>query len=102
MVARFGVLTAVTIKITLFLDVTQCSLIYRYKCFGGTCCLHLQGTLKIIIRAFLPSRQTVCLPIRLAIYETRSEGWQVSGLVLRMAVNQTARNRRSANCHFYK
>jgi hypothetical protein len=39
----FGVLTAVTMKITVFWDVTPCSLVERYQCFGRTCCFHLKG-----------------------------------------------------------
>jgi hypothetical protein len=29
-------------KITIFWDVTPCSLVDRYQSFGGTCCLSLQ------------------------------------------------------------
>jgi hypothetical protein len=31
------------IKNTLFCDVEQCSLVDKYRCFKGTCCLLLQG-----------------------------------------------------------
>jgi hypothetical protein len=32
---------AVTIDITVVLDVTPCSLVHRYECLGGTCCLNI-------------------------------------------------------------
>jgi hypothetical protein len=41
---RFKVLVAVSVNIKAFLDEMPCSLGYRYQFFGGTCCLHLQGT----------------------------------------------------------
>jgi hypothetical protein len=34
-------LTAVTVKITVFCDMTPCSLPDHYQRFGGTCCIHL-------------------------------------------------------------
>jgi hypothetical protein len=40
---RLQVLTAVTIKITDFRDVTQCKAVDRDQYFGGTCCLHFQS-----------------------------------------------------------
>jgi hypothetical protein len=33
-----------------FLDLTPCRIVYFYRCFGGTCCLHIQKrrvTLKV-------------------------------------------------------
>jgi hypothetical protein len=33
---------AVTMKITNFSDITSCSVVVRYQCFGGTCCFYLQ------------------------------------------------------------
>jgi hypothetical protein len=40
---RFEALTAVGMKITGLWNVTICNLMDRYKRFGGTCCLFLQG-----------------------------------------------------------
>jgi hypothetical protein len=42
-IQRSEVLTAVRIKITIFWDVTQCSLVNMYQYFKGICCLHFQG-----------------------------------------------------------
>jgi hypothetical protein len=39
---RFKILRAVT-EDTVFWDVTQCSLVDNYECFGGTWWLHHQG-----------------------------------------------------------
>jgi hypothetical protein len=36
----------VTVKITIFWDVTLSSLVDMYRTFGGTCCLEHQGVLK--------------------------------------------------------
>jgi hypothetical protein len=33
----------VKLKISTFWDITPCSLLKVKWCFGGTCCLHLQG-----------------------------------------------------------
>jgi hypothetical protein len=38
-----AVLTGVTVKITVFWNVTVCSLVGHNLCFGGTWCLHFQG-----------------------------------------------------------
>jgi hypothetical protein len=38
---RFVVLMFVTVKIILVLDMTPCSLVDSYKCFGGMICLGL-------------------------------------------------------------
>jgi hypothetical protein len=40
---RFEVLSAVTMKRTIFWDVTLCSPVDVHQRFGGTYCLHLQG-----------------------------------------------------------
>jgi len=40
---RFEVLIAVTVKVSIFWDVTPCNLACMYKNFRGTCCLHLLG-----------------------------------------------------------
>jgi hypothetical protein len=40
---RFGILVAVNLKITAFLDVTLCDLLQRYQYFGRSCWIHLQG-----------------------------------------------------------
>ena len=37
--------TAVVMNIPVFWNVMSCGLLYRYQCFRGTCCLHLQNTL---------------------------------------------------------
>ena len=39
---RFNLLTAVTVKITVFLYVIPCSLVGMY-CFERPCCIHLHG-----------------------------------------------------------
>jgi hypothetical protein len=36
------VLTLMNVQITVFWDVIPLSLVARYQCFRGTCCLHLQ------------------------------------------------------------
>jgi hypothetical protein len=43
MCVLYDVLTEVTLKITVFLDLKLCSLVYHYQYFGGMCYLHLQG-----------------------------------------------------------
>jgi hypothetical protein len=43
-VLRFQILTAVTMKFTVFWDVTPCILVAVYQLFGGKCGLYLQGT----------------------------------------------------------
>jgi len=40
---RSEVFSAVTINVTTFWHVTKCNLPEIYRCFGGTCCVHLQG-----------------------------------------------------------
>jgi hypothetical protein len=44
---RYVILSALTITITIFWDMTPCSLVGRYYCFGRTCCLYLQDNLKV-------------------------------------------------------
>jgi hypothetical protein len=39
----FEILTAVTVTSIVFWDVTPCSIVEVYWCFGGALCLHLQG-----------------------------------------------------------
>jgi hypothetical protein len=39
----FEVPTAVTMKSTIFWDVTLCRQVEVYQCYGGTYCLHLWG-----------------------------------------------------------
>jgi hypothetical protein len=39
----FDIITAVTMKSAVFLDVTSWRQVQVYRCFGGTSCLHLQG-----------------------------------------------------------
>jgi hypothetical protein len=38
----FGVITAVTMTITVFWHVMPCNLVDRHQCIGESCCLHLQ------------------------------------------------------------
>jgi hypothetical protein len=40
---RFQVLTAASMKMTVFWDVTLCSLVEVYRRFRGACCLNHQG-----------------------------------------------------------
>jgi len=35
--------TAVNVKVSVFVDMTQCRLVARCHCFGGNCCRHIQG-----------------------------------------------------------
>jgi hypothetical protein len=37
------IITELNMKITVFCDITSCSLVDRYQFFGATCCLHLQS-----------------------------------------------------------
>ena len=39
---RFEVLITLNVKISVFLDMMPCRLVYVYLRFGGNCCLHLQ------------------------------------------------------------
>jgi hypothetical protein len=43
LIGRFQVLTAASMKITVFWDVAPCSLVEVYRRCRGTCCLHHQG-----------------------------------------------------------
>jgi hypothetical protein len=43
MFVKFEVLTSVTVKITIFWDVTPCNLKDHRQYFGGTSCLDLEG-----------------------------------------------------------
>jgi hypothetical protein len=40
---RFDVFTAVKIQVNVFWVVTPYSDVVEHQCFGGPCCLHLQG-----------------------------------------------------------
>jgi hypothetical protein len=40
---RFGVITAVKMSLMVFWAVTPCGIVDRYRRFGGTYCLQLQG-----------------------------------------------------------
>jgi hypothetical protein len=40
---RFQVLTAASMKMTVFWDIAPCSLVEVYRRFRGACCLHHQG-----------------------------------------------------------
>jgi hypothetical protein len=42
---KFQVLTAAIMRMTVFWDVAQCSLVEVYRRFRGTCCLHHQGVI---------------------------------------------------------
>jgi hypothetical protein len=37
------ILITVNMNIIIFLAVTQCNLVHRSQCYGGTCCIHLRG-----------------------------------------------------------
>jgi hypothetical protein len=41
---KFEDITVVTMKITVFFDVTLCSLVDMYQHFEGDCCLRLHGS----------------------------------------------------------
>jgi hypothetical protein len=41
-ISKIWILSAVTLKITIVWDVTPSSLVEIYRCFGATCCFHLQ------------------------------------------------------------
>jgi len=45
--ARFEVFTAVKIQVQVFWVVMPCSVAVRYRCFGGPCCFHLGGEVKM-------------------------------------------------------
>lgn len=38
---RFEVLIAVNVKVTLFEELSPCSLVHDYQCLGGARCLHV-------------------------------------------------------------
>jgi len=40
---RFEVFTAMKIEFEVFCVLMSCSVVVRYQCFTGSCCLHLQG-----------------------------------------------------------
>jgi hypothetical protein len=40
---RFEIFTAVKIQVQVFWFVTPSGIVGGYRCFGGPCCLHLQG-----------------------------------------------------------
>jgi hypothetical protein len=44
----FQVLTAASMKMTVFWDVRLCCLVEAYRRFRGTCCLHHQGDESLI------------------------------------------------------
>jgi len=41
--SKIGVFTAVMLQVEFFWIAIPCSVVVGYQCFGGTCCLHLQG-----------------------------------------------------------
>jgi hypothetical protein len=45
--ARFEVLTAVNIQVEVFWVVMPCSVVVGHQRFGGMCCLHLHGEMKM-------------------------------------------------------
>jgi hypothetical protein len=47
----YEILVVVIIKITFFRNVTLCSLVDRYLCFGGACCPHFEklGSSKMLV-----------------------------------------------------
>jgi hypothetical protein len=44
---RVEVLTVVEIQIEVFWVVMLCSVVVGYQCFRGSCCLHVQGEVKM-------------------------------------------------------
>jgi hypothetical protein len=44
---RLEVLTEMKIHVTVYWILTQCSEVVGYQCFGGPCCMHLQGVVKM-------------------------------------------------------
>jgi hypothetical protein len=54
----YEALMVVTIKIIIFWDMTQCSLVGIYWYFRGMCCLYLQGAR--VRKSLLPWRWRVC------------------------------------------
>jgi hypothetical protein len=54
---RSEVITAGSTNIGLLGDVTPWSLVARYQHFGGTCCLHFQGSCYEFLRQYATSRR---------------------------------------------
>jgi hypothetical protein len=50
-IARFQVLTVVSLKLSVFQDVTPCSLADRFRCCFKTFCLYIQMEVKIKLEA---------------------------------------------------
>jgi hypothetical protein len=48
---RFQVLTAMSMKVTVFWDVAPCSLVEVYQHFRGACCLHHQDIITLMLEA---------------------------------------------------
>jgi hypothetical protein len=46
-IARGGIITAVKIHVGVFWVMTPCSYVVGYQRFGGPCCLHVQGEVKM-------------------------------------------------------
>jgi len=46
--ARFEAPEAMRIQVAVFWVVTPCSVVVGYRCFGGPCCLHLQGEVNFL------------------------------------------------------
>jgi hypothetical protein len=52
LLARFKVLSAVTMEITVLWDVTPCSLVNNYQHFGAVCCIFLRRESERSMRRF--------------------------------------------------
>jgi len=46
---RFEIFTAMKIQVVILWVMTPCSDVAGYQCFGGNCCLHLQGEVKWLL-----------------------------------------------------
>jgi hypothetical protein len=81
MFVRFQVLTAASMKVTVFWDVTPCSLVEVYRRFRGACCLHHQGGCP---EASVNFYQT--------IWRNTLEGSHLHGMFVLMSYLQPSRN----------
>jgi hypothetical protein len=92
---RSEVLTEATVYITVFWDVTQCSLIYRYQNFGGTCCCRLQG------RSYIRKMEAVYSSEMLFTASVPERGICVPDFLIRKTSTEDDDNRFSRNVNIY-